>query len=244
MNLKDLIQKYENQNQKNNVDKEKYKKVKFFKLSNDNDKAVVRFLDSTIDDFDVYEVHTRKINGITVSIKCLGNGCPLCREDKPKLRGYFQLISNGQHFVWDRGIIDIKNIIACAESIGNLSSMEFIITRHGVQGSTSTTYSVLPNMQSYGKPYKLPDKVKILDYWVKDYNEEQMLQIIKGTFSFKASDYRPVLDADGVKRIVSEENNKKGPVGGAVYMDNYNTDHYDYTQNPYGPRSIPSKYKR
>lgn len=177
MNLKDLIKKHE---EKGNKD---FPKVTWFSLRDNGDNAIVRFLDTDIDTFDVYECHEIEIDGFKTKVKCLGDGCPLCQLGQPRLRGFFQMTVNGEHKIWERGIADIKNFITFAEEDGgNLSKREYKVIRNGAKGSTKTTYTLMPKAELSEAPAQ---KVKVLGFYVRELTKEQMLLAMEGKLSLK-----------------------------------------------------------
>ena len=143
----------------------------------------MRFLDTDIDTFDVYECHEIEIDGYKTKVKCLGNGCPMCQLGQPRLRGFFQMTVNGEHKIWERGIGDIKNFIAFAEEDGgNLSTREYKVIRNGAKGSTKTTYTLMPKAACKEAPAK---KVRVLGFYVKELTKEQMLLAMEGKLSLR-----------------------------------------------------------
>lgn len=196
MNLRDLINKHESSGKS-------FKEVGWLSLKNDGDNIKVRFLHTDDNDFDVYEVHELEIDGFKTKVKCLGENCPLCGAvGAPKLRAFFQMINlaDGSHKIWERGIGDIKALIAEVEDEGDLCNHNYLIRRNGVAGSTKTTY--LFKVKEENKE-PLPKRVKVEGFYVKVLTREEMLMAINGKFTFKKTtteisddDLVPVEDTD------------------------------------------------
>ena len=197
MNLKDLIKKHENSGQK------EFPKVSWLSLKNDGDSVLVRILHKDSEDFDVYETHEVEIDGYKTKVKCNGEGCPLCAAlGNPKLRMFLQMIdlSDGSHKIWERGVQDIKALLSEIEENGNLNRRQYKIKRNGVKGSTKTTYQYYAKDLMQGEA---PNRVKVLGFYVRELSNEQMVQALEGSFSFKAlKEQKPSNNVEtGVKHI-------------------------------------------
>lgn len=138
----------------------------YFSLANDGDSAIVRFLQSDINDFEVLEVHTIKVAGYTRKINCLRspNGskdeCAICaanvwdddarRSTYPlQTRFFIHLLryenpQTGVEQVWERSKDFIKKLHQLALDYGPLYNRLYKIVRHGAKGSMDTTYDILP----------------------------------------------------------------------------------------------------
>ena len=181
MNLRDLIAKHENNNNGGNKD---FPKVKWFNLRNDGDEMVVRFLHKGENDLEAYEVHEVEIDGYKTKVQCAGQGCPLCASlGNPRLRMFAQLVdAEGNHFIWERGITDLKNLMALIGEYGDLCDKTYKIKRCGQKGSTNTTYTYMLKGDCK-TPVK--DRVKVLGFYVKVLTNEQMIQALNGTLSLR-----------------------------------------------------------
>lgn len=142
------------------------KKNRFFSLVDDGNSAIVRFLHTDINDFEVLDVHTIELGGYNRKINCLRspNGskdeCALCsaneyNEEKGSYKYplqrkfYIHMLryDNPQtavEQVWERSKDYIKKLHQLVEDYGPLHNRLYKIVRHGAKGSTDTTYDILP----------------------------------------------------------------------------------------------------
>lgn len=179
MNLRDLIAKHENTG--GNKD---FPKVSWFNLKNDGDEMIVRFLHKDENDLEAYEVHEVEIDGYKTKVQCAGQGCPLCAAlGNPRLRMFAQLVDGeGNHYIWERGITDLKNLMALIGEYGDLCNKTYKIKRCGQRGSTNTTYTYMLKGDC-NSPAK--ERVKTLGFYVKVLTHEQMVQALNGTLSLR-----------------------------------------------------------
>lgn len=134
-------------------------RVGFFALKNDGDKAVVRIMHDSPEDFDLVAVHSVNIDGRYRNVSCLRGPndpmdmCPFCDAgEKTYLKIYVHLIEytkdeNGQIVatpkVWERTASYAKTLVNYMNEYGPLSDLVFTITRNGAKGSRDTTYSLM-----------------------------------------------------------------------------------------------------
>lgn len=159
-------------------------KVGYFKLVNDGDEAIVRFVYSNASQFDLETVHKVKIGDQFRRVACLRgplepiDNCPLCKANvKTERKFYVKLVEyvpvkdnvgnivgiQAVPKVWERpasGKNDFVKIIkAYLDEYGDLTQMVFKVKRFGVAGSLQTTYEVIPaNQQMY------PENVYVKDF--------------------------------------------------------------------------------
>ena len=159
-------------------------KVGYFKLANDGDEAIVRFVYSNASQFDLETVHKVQIGNQFRRVACLRgplepiDNCPLCKANiKTERKFYVKLVEyvpvkdNAGNIVgiqavpkvWERpasGKNDFVKIIkAYLDEYGDLTQMVFKVKRFGVAGSLQTTYEVIPaNQQMY------PENVYVKDF--------------------------------------------------------------------------------
>lgn len=159
-------------------------KVGYFKLVNDGDEAIVRFIYSNASQFDLETVHKVKIGDQFRRVACLRgplepiDNCPLCKANvKTERKFYVKLVEyipvkdNAGNIVgiqavpkvWERpasGKNDfVKVVKAYLDEYGDLTQMVFKIKRFGVAGSLQTTYEVIPaNQQMY------PENIYVKDF--------------------------------------------------------------------------------
>ena len=136
--------------------------IGFFNLSNDGDEAVVRFMQDTVESFDIVSVHDIKLGNKYRKINCLRNpsdpitSCPLCaRGDKLSNRIFIKLIEYVKNEdgtvtalprVWERSVNYAKTLRSYIDNYGPLSDIICKIIRHGASGSMQTTYEIVPNL--------------------------------------------------------------------------------------------------
>lgn len=160
----------------------KDRKVGYFKLVNDGDKAVVRFDYDNPEQFEVYDVHQIKTaEGRYRNVLCLketpydpDSKCPLCEagyDDYPlRTKFYVKLIQyvqgedgriKAEPKVWERPAGFVKDLKSMIDDYGDLRDVVFIVSRNGERGSRDTTYSI--NMA-------LPAKYNEQTGYVKDFS--------------------------------------------------------------------------
>ena len=143
------------------------KKNQFFTLSNDGDSAIVRFLHSDVNDFDVLDVHNIQLGGFNRKINCLRpvdgakDECAICmHNDYDEEKGSYKYPLQRRIFihllrydtpnnpieqVWERSAKDfVKKLMQLVEDYGPLYQRMYKIVRHGAAGSNDTTYDILP----------------------------------------------------------------------------------------------------
>lgn len=177
-NVRDLLKKFE----------EKSGKVGWFKLETDGDSALVRFLNTNVDDLEVYEVHKVEIDGYTKAIRCKGENCPMCLAgNRSQLRVWLpleNLDNDGVVEMWERGKNDIQAIIGLIDENGNLNERDYKIKRTGRKGDKKTTY------QYFYKDREVRDDLKekpaILGRYVIELSERDMMKALNGTLSLQA----------------------------------------------------------
>lgn len=169
-----------------NVDKyETRHNAEFFKLENDGDSAVVRFILDKPDDVDVLAVHEIPVpnSQFRRKVSCLKNEptepndvCPLCAAGyTTSLSVYIQMYvyeqdENGYYtkapkqVIWERGKSYLKKLISlgnryCARGKRFIDTV-FEIERSGVKGDTKTTYEIYP-MTDQLEPNECPIPTEI-----------------------------------------------------------------------------------
>lgn len=162
--------------------------VEFFKLPNDKDTAVVRFILDTPDDVDVLAVHEVEIPGMAYKrkVSCLkndpadGNGvCPLCDNGElTSISVYLQMLVYEQdkdgyytqppkRVVWERGKSYLKKIFSLANrycSRGKkLIDTVFEIERSGKMGDKQTSYEIYPMNELDENECPIPEDIERFD---------------------------------------------------------------------------------
>lgn len=194
--------------------KEQKEKDNFFKLENDKDIKLVRFLHKDLAEVPVVTYHLMDIDGYTRKISCLRSSyddpiskCPLCaKNDKFQQRKYLQLLvyntdENGTPIggtevqIWDRGkkfIDKIEGLQRRLKQKGkNLCDALFDIERIGKKGDTSTTYEVYlrDDLDESKYPYELPEELhNPIGKSIFDCNYQELTNLANG----KPMDYEGV----------------------------------------------------
>lgn len=196
------------------------RKVGYFKLADDGDKALVRFDYSNPEEFEVYDVHRfknregyyRNVLCLKESVRDPDSKCPFCAAgfDKYPLRTkfYVKLIQyvraedgsiKVEPKVWERPAGFVKEMKSLIDDYGDLRDVVFTISRNGERGSRDTTYSVnmaLPakynEQNGYVKDFSGFDGFNLVghSFMSRDYDEMQEF-IETGDFPMRKRDSRP-----------------------------------------------------
>lgn len=160
--------------------------IKFFSLKNDRESAVVRFIQNTVDDFEIVAVHEVEIatqNGISKrKVSCLREAndpidkCPFCETNQKLQKKFFvHLVKYEQSqsgeiictpMVWERPLSFAKELAEKSSLYGTpISNNVFMVTRIGAPRDTQTKYTV-----DYLPPEKFPETIyKKMEESFKDY---------------------------------------------------------------------------
>jgi hypothetical protein len=165
----------------------------YFRLENDKDTALVRFMYNTIDDVQGHAVHEVEVDGKRRYVNCLRAynepiaNCPLCEANNKQIAKVFVLlydIEEQQIKIWDRGRTIFSKISGLSARYNPLISMPFEIERNGKKGDTSTTYEMYPTQQDDITFEDLPEVPEILGNIVLDKTFEDMQEYLQtGSFS-------------------------------------------------------------
>lgn len=185
----------------------------FFSLKNDMDTATVRFLYDDEEDLDTYIVHEVEIGGKKRYVDCLQKECPLCKSgNRPKLKLFLQLLDTRDNKVktWERGQKFIPTMLGLFGKYGPLVNREYDIERHGVKGSTSTTYSVYALDKDNKVLSDFPEKQNFEGTYIIQMTEKEMAQFIEtGEYnkggSVSANTKEPASDTSKRRRIQEDE---------------------------------------
>lgn len=207
MGLQALINKYDNGGTK----------AGWFSLKDDGDTATVRLLHhgevGTEEngepkyDFPIYEVHKLDVDGSgrDRTVLCKGEQCELCRSgNKPSLRMFIQLINKDekdkdkQVQLWERGLVDIKNMLGLAGEYGDLTKRDIKIKRSGAKGSLKTTYQFFPKDPS---DMEVPEPQDLVGTLILDLNKEDQIRAIEGRYQTKKTDDGSGDDGVGATRV-------------------------------------------
>ncbi len=193
MSLQDLIKKYDNGN---------FTKTGWFSLKNDGDSAVVRLLhkgETGVEegtgeptyDFPIYEVHKLDVDGSgrERTVLCKGENCEICRSgNKPILRMFLQLLNTEikdkeeQLQLWERGLVDIKQMIGLAAEYGDLTKRNIKIVRSGAKGSLKTTYQYFPKDPS---EMDVPEPQSVVGSLILDLDRDEQIRAIEGRLQLR-----------------------------------------------------------
>ena len=151
-----------NKSKNNGVDKNHRVNVGYFKLVDDGDEALVRFVYDSPSEIVMAHVHDEPVgNNKHRRVLCLRenarddmNKCPLCsRGDKYFAKVYLKLIEYvkdeqgkivPQAKIWERPESFADTIVEYIDNYGGLKDVVFKVKRKGVRGSTDTNYILTP----------------------------------------------------------------------------------------------------
>ena len=208
MGLQDLINKYDNGG---------FSKTGWFQLKDDGDTATVRLLHKgqvgTEEngepkyDFPIYEVHKLDVDGSgrDRTVLCKGEGCELCKSgNKPALRMFLQMINKDekdkdkQVQLWERGLVDIKNMLRLAGEYGDLTKRAIKIKRSGAKGSMKTTYQFFPKDPS---DMEIPEPQDLVGALILDLDTEDQIKAIEGRYQTRKEDNNGQDNGTGATRV-------------------------------------------
>lgn len=209
MGLQDLINKYDNNGS--------FSKTGWFQLKDDGDTAVVRLLhkgqvgtEETGEpkyDFPIYEVHKLDVDGSgrDRTVLCKGENCELCKSgNKPSLRLFLQMVNKDeqdkdkQTQLWERGLVDIKNMLGLTEEYGDLTKRDIKIKRSGAKGSMKTTYQFFPKDPS---EMEIPEPQNLVGTLILDLDTEDQIRAIEGRYQTKRDDNNGADNGAGATRV-------------------------------------------
>lgn len=169
----------------------------YFTLENDGDTARVRFLydDPNGEDVDYYLVHEVQIGdrkryvacrAITDEGKLDTDLCPLCQAGYKRVEKLFlQLYNEDTDKVetWERGRTFVAKISTYINRYKQLVKYPIDIERHGKKGDQKTTYELFPLEPDESTLEDFPEKSNLLGTLIIDASEEDMDEIINGTYN-------------------------------------------------------------
>lgn len=209
MGLQDLLNKYDNGGN--------FTKTGWFQLKDDGDSATVRLLHKgevgseesgePKYDFPIYEVHKLDVDGSgrDRTVLCKGEGCELCKAgNKPSLRMFLQMVNldekdaDKQVQLWERGLVDIKNMLGLAGEYGDLTKRDIKIKRSGAKGSMKTTYQFFPKDPS---ERNVPEPQNLVGSLILDLTPEEQIKAIEGRLQIKKPDDNSGDNGAGATRV-------------------------------------------
>lgn len=130
--------------------------VDFFSIKEDGGSAIVRFMESDPNDYEIIALHNVKDGQKFKKISCIRNpydpidNCPLCSDgNKVQYRFFVKLLKyeneNGEivtkSCVWERPMAFAEKLNSLVEEYGDLKDNLFRVVKHG--SGRDTTYDVL-----------------------------------------------------------------------------------------------------
>lgn len=162
----------------------------YFKLENDGDKAVVRFLydleampidQVDTESLDCFVVHEIEIDGKRRTRQCTTTSdCTDCRSgNKAKLKIFIQMVDSrdGKVKVWERSAKYASTLLGLITRYGPLCNRPYEIERTGAKGDLKTTYAMYSLDKDDKKLADLPDRVDIIGGMVIPAGEEPTKQM-------------------------------------------------------------------
>ena len=189
--------------------------VGFFTLKNDGDYAIVRFMEGSVNDFDLLTVHDVKVNDKYRKLNCLRNAnepienCPGCKANlKVSTKIFIHLLQYEQDEngaivakpkVWERSLFYANQLKDLIINYGDLKNCIFKITRNGKPGDMKTTYNIMycpPHMyppENYPLQPELFDNYSVLGSVVLDKTPQEIeMFLTTGTFPEAPTSNGPV----------------------------------------------------
>lgn len=198
---------YSSQTNENNG---KYPTINWFSLKDDHARAVVRFMEDSVETLDILTVHAVNFNNATLKANCIRDAhdpvekCPLCaRGDALIQKVYVKLLrynedQNGNVTIsteiWERPVGFIKELQNKITNYGPLKNNLFIVTRNGARGDTNTRYTVdfaPAPMYSPEKYPMIPDafaNFKLVGNKVLDKSYDELMYYVSHNNTFPAKE--------------------------------------------------------
>ena len=161
----------------------------FFKLEDDGDYAVIRFLHSDADDIDAHclPAHVVEVDNKERKVACLQTAdCPLCLAgNKPALKLCLYVVrvdEKNNSFgetpeLWERGSTFIGKILGLIDEYGELINRNYKVVRNGKKGSTKTTYEFYakdPDTDPEATYDELPERPELVGGFILNWSAEDM----------------------------------------------------------------------
>ena len=167
---------YENYEKSSAAESTQKSKVGYFNsLKDDGDEAVVRFIYTSPNEFDIVTVHNVQVGDRWRRVSCLREGydplekCPLCQKgNSVGVKFYVKLLEyytkedgtiGAQAKVWERPASFAKLLKSYIDEGYNLSECIFKIKRRGAKGSLQTKYDVM-----YANPQIYKPEIYVKDF--------------------------------------------------------------------------------
>ena len=204
-------------------------RVGFFNLKDDGDEAIVKFLYDSVEEFEIFSVHTVYVGGKPRKVSCLRtpkdpiDACPLCKDEQPlQQRVYVRLLQyvkdeNGNIValpkIWERSKGFVQTLKSLIDEYGPLTESVFKVKRSGKAGSKETIYNTFfCNPQVY-KPEIYQNRAdlfkgyKVFGGLVLDKNFDELQYFVdNGEFpAVEKDDRKPVQSVSTVKQTFVEK---------------------------------------
>ena len=177
----------------------------FFSLQDDGDIARVRMLYDQPDgsDLDYFLLHEVEIDDKKRYVNCLAvdeegdlhpEDCPLCNRGFKRIEKLFiQLYDEDDGVVktWDRGKSFVPKLLTYVNRYGSLVEQPIEIERQGKRGNKKTTYDLFQLEKDNAVLEDYPEKQELLGSLILDLSEEQIEEVIDGTFSLDDNSSKP-----------------------------------------------------
>lgn len=198
-------------------------RVGFFSLKDDGDEAIVRFLYDSVEEFEIFSVHSVYVDGKLRKVSCLRSpkdpidDCPLCKDEQPlQQRIYVRLIQyvkddNGDIValpkIWERSKGFVQTLKSLLDEYGPLTESLFKVKRSGKAGTKETTYNTFYCSPMVYKPELYPNKeelfngYKVLGGIVMDKTFEEMQHYVdEGEFPARKQENKPKVQTQSTVR--------------------------------------------
>ncbi len=113
---------------------EENRQIEFFNLNNDGDSAIVRVLHSKVETIESVMIHKVEVNGKPKMVKCAGDGCPICSDEKQPAKKIFVHLfdyADEKEKIWCRTDKILTQFSEIEKDWGNISECVVRITRKG-----------------------------------------------------------------------------------------------------------------
>lgn len=171
----------------------------FFKLQNDGQSAVCRFMFNTINDLEGFSLHEVEVNGKRRVVNCLRayddpiDNCPFCKANMSVVSKLYIPVYNcdsQEVQIWERSGAFFKKFIEPCAHNNPLVSGVFKVTRRGKAGDKKTDYDLYPIDKDDTTLEDLPEVPTLLGGLILDKTAEEMEEFL-ATGSFGSGDSEP-----------------------------------------------------
>ena len=100
--------------------------------------------------------------------------------------------------LWERGLVDIKNMLGLAGEYGDLTKRDIKIKRSGAKGSMKTTYQFFPKDPS---DMEIPEPQDLVGSLILDLDTEDQIKAIEGRYQTRKEDNNGQDNGTGATRV-------------------------------------------